>query len=99
MSALKLRPKNKRSPIVLTIGHSTRTLEEFMGLLEKHVVSRIVDVRTVPLAHRRCLVGSWNPHGGHHELNAETSSLTPFAKVRGHAITYPAEVLGAGRPR
>jgi len=36
------------SPIVLTIGHSTRTLEAFIGLLEAHGVTRIVDVRTVP---------------------------------------------------
>jgi uncharacterized protein (DUF488 family) len=34
--------------IVLTIGHSTRTIEEFMGLLQAHAVSRVVDVRTVP---------------------------------------------------
>jgi uncharacterized protein (DUF488 family) len=34
--------------IVLTIGHSTRTLEEFIGLLQAHGVTRVVDVRTVP---------------------------------------------------
>ncbi len=42
----KRRPK--RSTVVLTIGHSTRTIEEFMGLLQAHAVSRVVDVRTVP---------------------------------------------------
>ena len=42
----KRRPK--RSTVVLTIGHSTRTLEEFIGLLQTHAVSRVVDVRTVP---------------------------------------------------
>ena len=36
------------SPVVLTIGHSTRTLGEFIALLEAHGVSLIVDVRTVP---------------------------------------------------
>jgi uncharacterized protein (DUF488 family) len=36
------------SPIVLTIGHSTRAIEEFIGLLQAHAVSRVVDVRTVP---------------------------------------------------
>jgi uncharacterized protein (DUF488 family) len=35
-------------PIVLTIGHSTRTLEEFIGLLRAHEVTWVVDVRTVP---------------------------------------------------
>ncbi|MGZ8175394.1 DUF488 domain-containing protein [Methylobacter sp.] len=34
--------------IVLTIGHSTRTLEEFIGLLQAHGANRVVDVRTVP---------------------------------------------------
>jgi len=36
------------APIVLTIGHSTRTLEEFINLLRAHGASRVVDVRTVP---------------------------------------------------
>jgi hypothetical protein len=34
--------------IVLTVGHSTRTLDEFIHLLQAHGVSRVVDVRTVP---------------------------------------------------
>src|ERR1041384_3436741 len=46
----KRRPK--RSTVVLTIGHSTRTLEEFLGLLRAHAVSRVVDVRTVPRSRR-----------------------------------------------
>jgi uncharacterized protein (DUF488 family) len=33
---------------VLTIGHSTRPIEEFLALLRSHGVSRLVDVRTVP---------------------------------------------------
>ncbi len=41
-------PTAESSPIVLTIGHSTRTLDEFIGLLKEHAVSRVVDVRTVP---------------------------------------------------
>ena len=36
------------SPVVLTIGHSTRTIEEFIGLLQAHGATRVVDVRTVP---------------------------------------------------
>ena len=41
-------PKVDPPPIVLTIGHSTRTLEEFLGLLRAHGATRVVDVRTVP---------------------------------------------------
>jgi uncharacterized protein (DUF488 family) len=33
---------------VLTIGHSTRSIEEFIHLLRAHGVERIVDVRTIP---------------------------------------------------
>ena len=41
-------PTPEPSSIVLTIGHSTRTVEEFIGLLQAHAVSRVIDVRTVP---------------------------------------------------
>jgi uncharacterized protein (DUF488 family) len=41
-------PRAESSPIVMTIGHSTRTVEEFIGLLQRHAVSRVIDVRTVP---------------------------------------------------
>ncbi|MCC7448966.1 MAG: DUF488 domain-containing protein [Anaerolineae bacterium] len=36
------------APVVLTIGHSNRTLEAFMRLLQAHAVMQVVDVRTVP---------------------------------------------------
>ena len=35
-------------PVLYTIGHSTRTLMEFMDLLHAYDVSQIVDVRTIP---------------------------------------------------
>src|SRR5580700_11472770 len=36
------------SPLVMTIGHSTRTIEEFIHLLRAHGATCVVDVRTVP---------------------------------------------------
>ena len=36
------------SDIVLTVGHSTRGLEEFIDLLKAHSVASLMDVRTVP---------------------------------------------------
>lgn len=36
------------SPEVLTIGHSTRSIEEFIRLLQGHRVDCVVDVRTIP---------------------------------------------------
>ena len=44
----KRMPSTEPPPIVLTIGHSTRTLEEFIGLLQAHGATRVADVRTVP---------------------------------------------------
>jgi uncharacterized protein (DUF488 family) len=44
----KSTPNEEPSPLVMTIGHSTRTLEEFIDLLQTHGASCVVDVRTVP---------------------------------------------------
>ncbi len=41
-------PKQDPVPRIMTIGHSTRTLEEFIRLLQAHGALRVVDVRTVP---------------------------------------------------
>ena len=38
----------KNSPVILTIGHSTRTLDEFIALLGAHGVTSVFDVRTIP---------------------------------------------------
>lgn len=37
-----------RSNLVLTVGHSTKTFEEFLSLLRTHRVRRLVDVRRFP---------------------------------------------------
>src|SRR5256885_15375123 len=34
--------------VVLTVGHSTRPLGEFIALLKAHSVARLIDVRTAP---------------------------------------------------
>lgn len=41
-------PKSEPPPPIMTIGHSTHTLEEFIHLLQVHGATRVVDVRTVP---------------------------------------------------
>jgi uncharacterized protein (DUF488 family) len=38
----------KCSRSVLTIGHSTRPLDEFIALLKAHAVTLLIDVRTIP---------------------------------------------------
>jgi uncharacterized protein (DUF488 family) len=44
----KRATKEEPSPLVMTIGHSTRTLKEFIGLLQVRAVSLVADVRTIP---------------------------------------------------
>ena len=40
---------------ILTVGHSNRTLDEFLALLHAHEIARVVDVRTSPRSR-------FNPH-------------------------------------
>lgn len=42
-----MKTRNEKS-VVLTVGHSTRTWKDFLGLLRAHGVQRIVDVRSIP---------------------------------------------------
>jgi uncharacterized protein (DUF488 family) len=48
MSLVKERVPKARTTTVFTIGHSTRTLEEFLSLLKVYGVQRVVDIRTIP---------------------------------------------------
>jgi uncharacterized protein (DUF488 family) len=40
--------ETERAPLVVTIGHSTRSLDDFIDLLKTHGVEKVIDVRTVP---------------------------------------------------
>lgn len=39
---------SEQNHLILTVGHSTRTIEEFIALLAAHKVKQLVDVRTIP---------------------------------------------------
>lgn len=71
---------NPEPSIVLTIGHSTRTIEEFICLLQAHAVTRVVDVRTVPRSR-------YNP-----QFNRET--LPVSLKTAGIGYVHMAELGG-----
>jgi hypothetical protein len=43
---------SEATPSILTVGHSTRTLEDFTRLLESQGVKLVVDVRTIPRSKR-----------------------------------------------
>jgi uncharacterized protein (DUF488 family) len=36
------------TPLVCTIGHSNRPIDEFVALLREHGVALVLDIRTVP---------------------------------------------------
>ncbi len=38
----------KKSFVIFTIGHGTKSIDEFIGLLKAYAVKRLVDVRTIP---------------------------------------------------
>ena len=38
----------KKSPVIFTIGHGAKSIDEFVSLLKTYGVERLVDVRTVP---------------------------------------------------
>lgn len=70
--------------LILTIGHSTRTLETFVDLLHTHNVTRVADVRTVPRSRR-------NP-----QFNGET--LPEALKAAGIEYTHLAGLGGLRHP-
>lgn len=43
-----LYPMSLKKPAIYTIGHSTRSIDEFIRLLKVHGIKEIVDVRTIP---------------------------------------------------
>jgi uncharacterized protein (DUF488 family) len=71
--------------IIFTIGHSTRTIDEFVELLKTYAVTMLVDVRTVPRSRH-------NP-----QFNKETLPST----LKSHIIKYihMPEIGGLRRPK
>jgi uncharacterized protein (DUF488 family) len=41
-------PRKIARPLILTVGHSNHSIDEFLALLKSHNVKRLVDVRTIP---------------------------------------------------
>ncbi len=41
-----------KKPILFTVGHSTRSFDEFSELLRAHGITEVVDVRTIPKSRR-----------------------------------------------
>src|SRR5258705_13464791 len=63
--------------VIYTIGHSTRELGEFLGLLDAHGVTQVVDVRRYPASRRHpqfareALATALEQMGGHYHHDAD----------------------------
>lgn len=44
---MKIQRKSER-PVIFTIGHSTRPIDQFIHLLQENGVGRLIDIRTIP---------------------------------------------------
>src|SRR4051812_34601083 len=47
-----IEPVRRNTGTIFTIGHSTRTFEEFIETLKSHSIEAIADVRTIPKSRR-----------------------------------------------
>src|SRR2546427_3513016 len=45
-------PATSHRPMIYTLGHSTRSLDDFIALLKAHGVAQLADVRSVPRSRR-----------------------------------------------
>jgi uncharacterized protein (DUF488 family) len=50
--AKREQPRLASQLTILTIGHSTRSIDEFLEILHAHSIERLVDVRTIPKSRR-----------------------------------------------
>jgi uncharacterized protein (DUF488 family) len=46
------KPSKAQKLTIFTIGHSTRTFDQFLELLQAHGIERVIDIRTIPRSRR-----------------------------------------------
>lgn len=80
-----LKPSVAWASPILTVGHSTRPIEEFIELLQEHGVERLVDIRTIPHSRR-------NP-----QFNCQ--ALAKSLEHEGIAYVHLKELGGLRHPR
>lgn len=88
------RKPRKAAPILCTIGHSTRSLEEFVGILQAHGIQAIADVRTVPRSRR---VPQFNAETLPRDLSAAGIEYFHLATLGGLRKTHADSPNGAWR--
>lgn len=71
--------------MIFTVGHSTRSADEFLALLQAHGITMLVDVRTVPKSRR-------HPHFA-------KDALEPFLVSHAIGYTHLPALGGLRKPR
>lgn len=89
LSKTPARTATLAPPVVLTVGHSTRPVKEFIALLKAHAVASLIDVRTVPRSRH-------NPQFNRDELQAALEAAgigyVHAAGLGGFRRTHPESV-------
>jgi uncharacterized protein (DUF488 family) len=67
-------------PVLFTIGHSTHSIEEFIGLLNSHGIHHLVDVRSIPKSRH---VPQFNSQPLAASLGTAKISYTPLKDLGG----------------
>jgi uncharacterized protein (DUF488 family) len=65
-----------------TIGHSTRTMEQFIALLRAHDIQMVVDVRTIPKSRHNPQFGQDLLSPALHEAGIEYTQLAKLGGLR-----------------
>jgi len=73
------------APVIWTIGHSTKSSDEFLALLQAHGIEQIADILTVPKS------------GRHPQFNKE--ALDAFLVAHGRAYRHFPALGGLRKPR
>jgi uncharacterized protein (DUF488 family) len=71
-------------PVLYTVGHSTRSFDEFLELLQAHGIEEVVDIRTIPKSRH-------NPH-------FSTERLAPRLGREGVRYTHLSALGGLRHP-
>jgi uncharacterized protein (DUF488 family) len=85
MSSKADKPSKGQKQTIFTIGHATRTFNQFLELLQAHGIERVVDIRTIPRSRR-------NP-----QYSLDT--LGPALEAAGINYVHLKELGGLRRPK
>lgn len=97
MNRTSTRKKGSPCPPILTIGHSNRSIEDFLALLKAHNIQRLVDVRTVPRSRHNPQFNRLPAVAG---LPAQTGDTLPQTLRRARiAYTHLAKLGGLRRAK